>query len=66
MGDYRGLCFINLPTAPPQDMRTYAYIDGFNLYYGALEGTSHKWLDVKLLLRTVLGNDHHIQKIKSA
>lgn len=64
MGDYRGLCFINLPTAPPQDMRTYAYIDGFNLYYGALEGTSHKWLDVNLLLRTVLGNDHHIQKIK--
>ncbi|MDI3467780.1 MAG: hypothetical protein OJF50_006601 [Nitrospira sp.] len=64
MGDYRGLCFINLPTAPPQDMRTYAYIDGFNLYFGALKGTSHKWLDVKLLLRTVLGNDHHIQKIK--
>jgi uncharacterized LabA/DUF88 family protein len=44
--------------------RTYAYIDGFNLYYGALKGTRHKWLDLKLLLSTILGNDHQILKIK--
>ena len=26
-------------------MRTRVYIDGFNLYYGCLKGTPHKWLD---------------------
>jgi hypothetical protein len=26
-------------------MRTRVYIDGFNLYYGALKGTPRKWLD---------------------
>lgn len=26
--------------------RTYVYIDGFNLYYGALKGTRHRWLDL--------------------
>lgn len=27
-------------------MRTNVYIDGFNLYYGCLKGTPHKWLDL--------------------
>ena len=45
-------------------MRTYAYIDGFNLYYGALKGTPHKWLDLKALLQAVLGSTHQILKIK--
>ena len=27
-------------------MRTRIYIDGYNLYYGCLKGTSFKWLDV--------------------
>ena len=26
--------------------RVYAYIDGFNLYYGALRGKPYKWLDL--------------------
>lgn len=26
-------------------MRTRVYIDGFNLYYGCLKGTPHKWLN---------------------
>ena len=26
--------------------RTIIYIDGFNLYYGALKGTLHKWLNL--------------------
>jgi hypothetical protein len=29
--------------------RTIVYIDGFNLYYRALKGTSHKWLDLEAL-----------------
>ena len=27
-------------------MRTTVYIDGYNLYYGALKHTEYKWLDV--------------------
>lgn len=30
-------------------MVVYAYIDGFNLYHGALRGTPYKWLNVSLL-----------------
>jgi hypothetical protein len=25
---------------------TIVYVDGFNLYYGALKGSSLKWLDL--------------------
>lgn len=32
-------------TAPSQ--RARVYVDGFNLYYGALKGTSFKWLDLE-------------------
>ena len=28
-------------------LRTNVYIDGFNLYYGRLRGTSYKWLDLE-------------------
>ncbi len=27
--------------------RTIIYIDGFNLYYGALKGTAYKWLNLE-------------------
>lgn len=30
-------------------MKTYVYIDGFNFYYGAVKGTSYKWLDFRAL-----------------
>jgi hypothetical protein len=33
------------------------YIDGFNLYYGALKRTPYKWLDLALLARTLLPTD---------
>ena len=45
-------------------IRTYAYIDGFNLYYGAVKGTKCKWLDPKSLLQHVLGDANNILKIK--
>lgn len=32
-------------------MRTNVYIDGFNLYYGCLKGTPHKWLDLAAFCR---------------
>ena len=36
---------------------TIVYIDGLNLYYGALKGTSHKWLDIEKLCRRLLPGD---------
>lgn len=37
-----------------QDLRTIAYVDGYNLFYGCLRGTPFKWLDVASLLRHIL------------
>lgn len=38
-------------------MRTYVYIDGFNLYYGSVDGTNLKWLDIVGLCRRLMPND---------
>ena len=35
-------------------MRTRVYVDGFNLYYGAVKGTPFKWLDPVRLSRLLL------------
>lgn len=35
-------------------MSTYVYIDGFNLYYGAIKGTPYKWLDIKAMCHLLL------------
>ncbi len=35
-------------------MKTYVYVDGFNLYYGCLKGTSYKWLDLSHLCKLLL------------
>jgi uncharacterized LabA/DUF88 family protein len=43
--------------------RTYVYIDGFNLYYGAVKGTSFKWLNVRRLCELLLP-DSRIDKVK--
>ena len=37
---------------PPR--QTIVYVDGFNLYYGRLKGTPHKWLDLGELSRRLL------------
>ncbi len=37
--------------------RTIVYVDGFNLYYGALRRTPFKWLDLGALCRHMLPND---------
>jgi uncharacterized LabA/DUF88 family protein len=36
---------------------TNVYIDGFNLYYGALKSTPYKWLDVATLCHQLLPKD---------
>ena len=43
--------------------KTNVYVDGFNLYYGALKGTPYKWLDIRKLCELLLPNNH-INQIK--
>ena len=38
--------------------RTIVYVDGFNLYYGALKGTPYRWLDLGALCTRLLPSDH--------
>ena len=45
-------------------MRTFVYVDGFNLYYGALKGTPWKWLDLPALFARVLQPHHDILTVK--
>ena len=45
-------------------MHTNVYIDAFNLYYRALRGTPHRWLDLRALALGLLGSAftlHHIR-----
>jgi hypothetical protein len=44
-------------------VRTNVYVDGFNLYYGAVRGTPYRWLDLARLCKVMLPNDT-IQSIK--
>jgi hypothetical protein len=44
--------------------RAIVYIDGFNLYFGALKNTSYKWLDLEKLFQKLLGEHHVITQIK--
>jgi hypothetical protein len=43
--------------------RANIYVDGFNLYYGALKNTRYKWLDLDCLFRTILPN-YDIHRIR--
>jgi hypothetical protein len=38
-------------------VRLSVYIDGFNLYYGCLEGTACRWLDLEALCRRLFPRD---------
>lgn len=44
-------------------IKTCVYVDGFNLYYGALKGSPYKWLNLDKLCRLILP-DNEIVKIK--
>lgn len=39
-------------------MKMNVYIDGFNLYYGAVKGTPYKWLDLQALCRRLFPRDN--------
>ena len=38
-------------------MKANIYVDGFNLYYGALKSTPYRWLDIAKLCRVMLPRD---------
>lgn len=41
----------------------FVYIDGFNLYYRALKGTAHKWLDLVHFSRQIIP-EYQVAKVK--
>jgi uncharacterized LabA/DUF88 family protein len=45
-------------------MNTVVYVDGFNLYYGALKGTPYKWLDLMALSKQLVPASNVISQIK--
>jgi uncharacterized LabA/DUF88 family protein len=45
-------------------MRTSIYVDGFNLYFGALKNSPYKWLDIKTLCTHILKPENEIRHIK--
>lgn len=45
-------------------MRTFVYVDAFNLYYGCLKGTPYRWLDLERLARQLLAANNDIRRIK--
>ncbi len=44
-------------------MKTIVYVDGFNLYYGAVKDTPYKWLDINKLCQ-LLRPKHTIHRIQ--
>jgi hypothetical protein len=44
-------------------MKSYVYIDGFNLYNGSLKRSRHKWLNPLRLMENMLP-DHKIEMVK--
>jgi hypothetical protein len=46
-------------------MRTWVvYVDGFNLYYGAIKGTPFRWLNPIELAKQVLPATHTVERVK--
>lgn len=46
-------------------MKTFVYVDGFNLYYGALKRTPYRWLNIKELISShLLPAKYSVAKIK--
>ncbi len=60
-GLFGGPCFSCSDLA---DLATFVYVDGFNLYYGAVRGWPWKWLDLFALCQRVLAPGHDVLGIK--
>ena len=46
------------------ELRTSVYVDGFNLYYRALRGTTYKWLNLHRLCEQLLSPQNRIVQIR--
>ena len=44
--------------------RVNVYVDGLNLYNGALRGTPYRWLDLQKLSQALLKPDDEIHRIR--
>lgn len=44
--------------------RVNVYVDGLNLYNGALRGSSYRWLDLRKLSRALLKPDDDVRRIR--
>ena len=55
---------IALPERIMKKRRTIIYIDGYNLYYGLLKGSTSKWLDLLALARNLLNDTHEIIEVR--
>jgi uncharacterized LabA/DUF88 family protein len=42
-------------------MKVNIYVDGFNLYYGAVKGTPYRWLNIAEMCRLLLPHDQVLQ-----
>ena len=49
---------------PGTVMRTRVYVDGFNLYYGALKDTPFKWLDPVRLAQLLVPRGYSIDRVR--
>lgn len=45
-------------------IRCCVYVDGFNLYYGALKGTAYKWLNIRDLCERLAPHDFVVGTVK--
>ena len=45
-------------------MKTIVYVDGLNLYYGCLQKSPYKWLDLSALFTKILGPKYQITEIR--
>lgn len=45
-------------------MKTFVYVDAFNLYYGAVKDTGYKWIDIDALCRNVCPKNYPVSAIK--
>jgi hypothetical protein len=45
-------------------MKVYVYVDGFNLYYRALKGTSYRWLNLLTLAKRLLDPGDTVEVVR--
>lgn len=51
-----GLFYIRDTMAFLSNLKTFAYVDGFNLYHRALQNTAYRWVDPRKLLENAVGS----------